>query len=76
MIDANDVQRTFEAWLALAKDQEVLVLADLVNNALRRRGYSMRCEWVKPVRGQVEPSEKKAGLPGTSEPAPGGPARS
>jgi hypothetical protein len=49
MIDAKDVQRTFETWLALAKDQEVLLLADLVHRALYRRGYAVRCEWFKPV---------------------------
>ncbi len=39
LISARDVQRTFEAWLALAKDEEVLTLAALVYTALRRRGY-------------------------------------
>ncbi len=61
MIDARDVQRTFETWLTLAKDREVLVLARLVSRALFRRGYSMRCEWVKPVGEITHPCTE--GLP-------------
>jgi len=66
MINARDVQRTFETWLALAKDQEVLALVGLVHSALRRRGYSLRCEWVNPVRSQVVDERSQEG----SEDAP------
>jgi len=40
----KDVERAFRAWLDLSRDEEVLFLFDLVQSALRRRGYSVTCE--------------------------------
>ncbi len=48
MISARDVQRTFETWLALAKDEEVLTLADLVHRALQGRGYLCKVMFHRP----------------------------
>lgn len=52
MITAKDVQRTFETWLALAKDEEVLTLAALVHRALRGRGYLCEPAFRRSPTGQ------------------------
>ena len=44
---ARDVERAFRAWLALARDEEVLALADLVQHALEARGFLARVSWFK-----------------------------
>jgi len=59
VITAKDVERTFRTWLTLAKDEEVLTLADLVYSTLRGRGYALRVEWFKRVSSQVEPANRR-----------------
>jgi len=56
-MSARDVQRTFETWLALAKDVEVLTLADLVLRALRGRGYLCQITFTRPARAMTEHQE-------------------
>ena len=58
LTSARDVERTFRTWLDLSRDEEVLVLFALVQDALYRRGYAARCEWVKPVRAEKEETPK------------------
>ncbi|MEK7220659.1 MAG: hypothetical protein AAB253_05635 [candidate division NC10 bacterium] len=43
----EEVERVFKLWLELSEDWEILALLELVERALRARGYS--------VRIQVEP---------------------
>ncbi len=66
MINARDVQRTFETWLALAKDEEVLTLAALVHRVLLGRGYVCGVTFSRPGRDVTEKKEDKpsdAGAP-------------
>jgi hypothetical protein len=58
LVDARDIERTFRAWLDLAKPEEVLVLFGLVQEALIQRGYAMRGEW------KTDPPFERAMKPG------------
>ncbi len=60
LVSARDVQRVFRTWLDLSKDEEVLALFALVQDALSRRGYALRGEWVKPDRSRVEEKKEAA----------------
>ena len=40
---------SFETWLALSSDDEILELLRLVVRAAERRRYVPRCEWVRPA---------------------------
>ncbi len=40
--------QSFETWLGLSSDGEVLALLRLVVEAIERRGYVPRVEYVKP----------------------------
>ncbi len=41
--------QSFETWLSLSSDAEVLALLRLVVEAVERRGYVPRIEYVKPA---------------------------
>jgi len=47
----EDLQRIFEPWLIWSKDEEILVLLELVVTALRRRGYTVSHEVRPPELG-------------------------
>lgn len=38
---------SFETWIELSRDEEILELARLVTAALEHRGYALRVEWKK-----------------------------
>jgi len=48
----KDVEQLFGDWLELAREREVLSLLDLVQQELKRRGYSVRCE-VQPPKSDA-----------------------
>ncbi len=55
-----ELERTFGTWLDLARDEEVLVLLDLVREALRRRGYTVDCavsQKIPRATGDLQPSD-------------------
>lgn len=54
MISARDVQRTFETWPTLARDEEVLTLAALVHRALQGRGFICQVTFSRAGTGMNE----------------------
>ena len=41
--------QSFPVWVSLATDEELVQLLHLVVEAVERRGYVPRCEWVRPA---------------------------
>lgn len=48
----EEVERIFRLWLDLSEDQEILSLLELVEQALRQRGYTVRIEAHPPSPGR------------------------
>ncbi len=46
----EDIERVFQTWLDLSSVQELLWLLELVEEALRRRGYPVQREEPRPWR--------------------------
>ena len=62
MSPVRPLPQSFDTWIRLAHDDELVALAKLVTAALERRGYVPRCEWVKPEAPRTEhhrPADQK-----------------
>lgn len=46
----EDLERTFRTWLRLSKDEEVLILLQLVEGELRHRQYTVKIEIEPPSK--------------------------